>query len=243
MCRTFIQRSALHRMNSISSGSTCGVRMTAVVPSYSSTRGLAMRLRATKSSVIGVPGYGVGCWMYGQSTYFRANARLAVNRLAAIVGRANDEPADDEHAVTPEQVDRGHRRVGALALLLPAVLRPGLQERQVLVEHVLDAEKHVAESGPAHERREHLAVGRNGRGHRLHQIVEIVQARGDDRLAERLESRHVERDVVVHEKDGPRATRPGVGDVRDHAVDREAMEVPPAHLDDRAEAAVERAAA
>ena len=27
--------------------------------------------------VIGVPGYGVGCWMYGQSTYFRANSRLA----------------------------------------------------------------------------------------------------------------------------------------------------------------------
>ena len=41
---------------------------TAVVPSYSSTRSLTIRLRRRKSTVIGVPGYGVGCWMYGQST-------------------------------------------------------------------------------------------------------------------------------------------------------------------------------
>ena len=37
--------------------------------------------------------------------------------------------------------------------------------------------------------------------------------------------------------------RAGVGDVGDHARDREAVKVAAAHLDDRAEAAVERAAA
>ena len=37
MWRTFIQRSAFQRMNSTSSGSRCAPRVTAVVPSYSST--------------------------------------------------------------------------------------------------------------------------------------------------------------------------------------------------------------
>jgi hypothetical protein len=38
MCRTFIQRSAFQRMNSMSSAARCALRVTAVVPSYSSTR-------------------------------------------------------------------------------------------------------------------------------------------------------------------------------------------------------------
>ena len=92
--------------------------------------------------------------MYGQSTYFRANARLAAIDSRAIVGVADDQAADDEHAVAAEDVDRRHRGVGALALLMPAVLRARLQKREVLVEHVLDAEKHVAEAGPPHQRRQ-----------------------------------------------------------------------------------------
>ena len=44
------------------------LRVTAVVPSYSSTRGFTIRPRSRNVRVIGVPGYGVGCWMYGQST-------------------------------------------------------------------------------------------------------------------------------------------------------------------------------
>ena len=56
MWRTFIQRSARQRMNSISSASRCAVRTTAVVPSYSSRRSLTTRPRSTKSRVIGVRG-------------------------------------------------------------------------------------------------------------------------------------------------------------------------------------------
>ncbi len=44
------------------------LRTTAVVPSYSLTSSFTIRPRLRKSAVIGVPGYGVGCWMYGQST-------------------------------------------------------------------------------------------------------------------------------------------------------------------------------
>ena len=52
-----------------------------------------------------------------------------------------------------------------------------------------------------------------------------------------------ERDVVVDEEDGPRAAATRVADVGEDALDRIGVEVAPAHLDDRAEAAVERAAA
>ena len=58
-----------------------------------------------------------------------------------------------------------------------------------------------------------------------------------------LEALHVERDVVVHQEDRPGAVSPRVGDVGQHAVDRIRMEVAAAHLDDRAEAAVEGAPA
>ena len=156
MCRTFIQRSAFHRMNSISSASRCALRVTAVVPSYSSTRVIDDRdPRSTKSRVIGVPGYGVGCWMYGQSTYCRANARFAAIDSRRVVGVADDQAADDEHAVAVQDVDRVERRVAvAPPVLVPAVLRARLQEREILVEDVLDAEEHVAESGLPHQRRQ-----------------------------------------------------------------------------------------
>ena len=63
-----------------------------------------------------------------------------------------------------------------------------------------------------------------------------------DRPAERAEPRHVERDVVVHEEDDARAARARIGDVRDHAIEAPRVEVSSPHLDDRAEAAVVRAA-
>src|SRR6185503_8912879 len=58
-----------------------------------------------------------------------------------------------------------------------------------------------------------------------------------------FESRDVDRDVVVDDEDRASAACPCVADVVNHALDRQAMEVAAAHLDDRAEAAVERAAA
>ena len=42
----------------------------------------------------------------------------------------------------------------ASALARAAVLRARLEERQVLVEDVLDAEEDIAESGAPHQRRE-----------------------------------------------------------------------------------------
>src|SRR5688572_2134430 len=70
-----------------------------------------------------------------------------------------------------------------------------------------------------------------------------MQAGADDRLTQRLEPLDVERNVVVDEKDAARASGVRVGDVLDHALDREAMKVAAAHLDDRAEAAVKSATA
>ena len=86
-------------------------------------------------------------------------------------------------------------------------------------------------------------MGGDGRGHRLHQVVDVVEAGVDDGLAQRLEPPDVQRDVVVHQEDRPRPVLAGIAEVGQDAVEGEGVEVAPAHLDDRAEAAIERAAA
>ena len=105
-----------------------------------------------------------------------------------------------------ERVDGRNRGVAdpAPAFAL-GVLGRRAQEREILVEDVLDAEEDVAEAGAAHERRERGAVARDRRGHRLDDVVDVVQAGVDDRAAQCFEARDVERDVVVDEKDGARA--------------------------------------
>ena len=55
--------------------------------------------------------------------------------------------------------------------------------------------------------------------------------------------RMLRRDVVVDDEDGARAVVAGVANVGQHAVERVGVEVAAAHLDDRAEAAIEGAAA
>ena len=75
-----------------------------------------------------------------------------------------------------EIVDRLERRVaGAAAAFALRVLRARAQERELLVQDVLDAEKHVAEARPLHQRRERLAVIRDGRGHPLDHVVDVLE--------------------------------------------------------------------
>jgi len=91
-----------------------------------------------------------------------------------VVRVADDQPADDQHPVTVQDVDRRHRRVADPASVLArAVLRARLEERQVVVEDVLDAEEHVAEAGPPHQGRQFLAVRGDRRGHALHEVVDV----------------------------------------------------------------------
>ena len=84
---------------------------------------------------------------------------------------------------------------------------------------------------------------RDGGGHPLHQIVDVRQTGLDNRFAQRLEAFDVERDVVVDKEDRACAAGPRVRDVVDHPRHGKAVEVAAAHFDDRAEAAVEGAAA
>ena len=162
-------------MNSISSDDRCALRVTAVVPSYSSTRwiddqaALDEVLRHRRSGIrrrmldvrpVDVP---------------RANSRLAAIDSRVIVGVADNQAADDEHAVAVEDVDggdRGVRRGRPSCCRLFFGLR--LQERQVLVEDVLDAEEHIAETGLAHQRRQLARRARHRRGHRLDEVVDVV---------------------------------------------------------------------
>ena len=128
--------------------------------------------------------------------------------------------------------------------MLPAsVLGTRLEEREVLLDHVLDAQEDVAEPGLLHQRHQRFAVRGERRSHALDDVVEIVQPSVDDAAAQRFEARDVDGDVVVDEEDDARAAAPRISDVLEHAREWEAVEVASPHFDDRAEAAIERAAA
>ena len=97
--------------------------------------------------------------MYGQSMYRLRELEVRIDRLARVVRVADDQAADDEQAVAVQMLDGVDGRVAdRAAVLAPRVLRARLEEREILVEHVLDAEEHVAESGAPHQRRQRRAV-------------------------------------------------------------------------------------
>ena len=79
--------------------------------------------------------------------------------------------------------------------------------------------------------------------HRLDGVVGVVEPGVHDRFTQPGEALDVERDVVVDEEDGLGAMAARVADIREHPFDWIRVKVAAAHLDDRAEAAVERAAA
>ena len=122
-------------------------------------------------------------------------------------------------------------------------LAAAFRKCEIVLQNVFDPEKDVAESRLAHQRRQRLAMHRDGRGHRLHGVDDVVQAGIDDGLAERLEALDVEADVVVDDENGAGAVVAGVANVGQHAVEGVSMKVAAAHLDDGAEAAIEGAAA
>jgi len=96
------------------------------------------------------------------------------NRIRRVIWIADDEAADDDHAVAVQDVNGVNRGVPrpAPALARP-VLRVRVEKRQVVVQDILDAEKDVPESGALHQRRECLSMRRDRRGHPLHQIVDV----------------------------------------------------------------------
>src|SRR6185503_20856596 len=116
-------------------------------------------------------------------------------------------------------------------------------ELQIVFKNVFDSQKHVAESHLAHERRKRVAVIRNRRSHRLNRVINLVQPRVYDCLTERFKTFDVERDVIVNYEDRSRAVIRGVLYVCDDAIKSVCVKITPAHLDDRAETAIECAAA
>src|SRR5262249_12011012 len=83
----------------------------------------------------------------------------------------------------------------------------------------------------------------NGRGHPLDEVLNVVQAGLDDRPAKRLKTVDVEGDVVIDHEKCLGSVLAGVADVGQDSVERIGMEVAPTHRDDRAETAIEGAAA
>jgi hypothetical protein len=65
----------------------------------------------------------------------------------------------------------------------------------------------------------------DGRGRGLNGVFEVVQPGVDDRLAERLEPLHVERDIVVHNEQRPGAAVPRVANVRRDPLEGVGVEI------------------
>src|SRR5438445_3004700 len=130
--------------------------------------------------------------------------QIGLDRLARVLGVAHDEPADDVHLVRMAVLDCGYRGVAAAyALAAAPVLGLGTEEFEIFLEDVLDAQEDVPEARLAHQGRQRAAVVGDGRGHRLHGIVEVVEPGLDDGATEPFEPAHVRRDVVVDEADWP----------------------------------------
>ena len=129
-----------------------------------------------------------------------------------------------------------------MALLASGIFSRGSQELQVSLQNVFDPEKNIAEPGPTHERSQRFSVVRDTRGHCLYEIVELVETSRNDGFAQRLETMHVEHDIVVNQEDGAGAVVARVANVGNYVLERIGVEVAAAHFDDRAETAVIRAA-
>ena len=202
-----------------------------------------MRFCSRNCCVIGVRGYGVG-----MLNVRPVDVRLANSRFVSIDSRVSSGLP----TMRPPTTNRPCRWRWSMASMVafprilsapaPGVFRSRLQEIEIAFEDVLDPEKDVAESGALHQRRKRRPVLRKRRSHRLHDILDVVEPAIDDGLAEQLEAAYVERDVVVDEEDGPCAAASRIDDVGNHPLDRVDVKVAAAHLDDRAEAAVVRAA-
>ena len=159
------------------------------------------------------------------------------DRPAVVVRIADDEAADGLDPVLLEKPD-GTRR---LVLVLSALGRD-VERRDVHRLGVLDAHEDGVEAGARHRRRERRVLGDAVDGG-LHDVPQVAEARALDLLAQLLEPRHVDRDVVVDEEHAADAAPVEGAQVRDHTPDREAAERPPVHPPDRAERAGQRAAA
>src|SRR5262249_19085576 len=120
---------------------------------------------------------------------------------------------------------------------------PGTQELKICFQHIFYSEKDVAKARLAHQGREGFARVRDRRGHRLHHIIQMVQPRIYDCLAERFESSHIEGDIVIDQKNRPGAVFRGITYVRQDPIERIDVKLSTPHLNDRAEAAIKGATA
>ena len=90
--------------------------------------------------------------------------------------------------------------------------------------------------------REGFTVVGDRRRHGLYEVVDSLKSGGHDGLAQSLETPHIQHDVVIHQKNSAGAVIASIANVVQNAVERISEEIPSAHLDDRAEAAIVGAA-
>src|SRR5260370_35524312 len=125
-----------------------------------------------------------------------------------------------------------------MAVLAGGIFCRGSQELQISLKNVFDPEKNIAEPGPTHKRSQRFSVVGNARGHGLYEIIELVETRRNDGLAQRLETMHVEHVIVVTQEDGTGAVVARVANVGNYAFEGVGVEVAAPRFVARAETEV-----
>ena len=168
---------------------------------------------------------------------------IGFDGFRSVAGISDNQSADDIHLVAVEVVHRLQRGIADdVSLLALLIFGSSAEERESVIENVFDPEEHIPEAGLPHQRCERFAVVGDARCHRLDDVVNAVELFFDNLPAQPLESVDVQSDIVINEKDSPSPVVVRITDIRNDPAEIVRLKITPSHFDDRAEAAIERAA-
>src|SRR5262249_30086737 len=156
---------------------------------------------------------------------------------AIVVGVADDEPPDRLDAILLEETDRAGRLVLGLTALGGDVERGHVGRLGVL-----DSHEDRVEARARHLRGKRRILGDTVH-RRLHDVAQMGEAGRMDLLAQLLQARYVDRDVVVDEEDAAYAAPRESAQVLEDPRDGKPPKRPAVHAPDRAEGAGKRTAA
>src|SRR5712692_2008119 len=242
MWRIFIQRSAFQRTYSTSSTDTCSVHRGGTVVLFQSL----IHDQAALAKILshGRTRIGRGVLDVRPVHVVAGEVEVSLNGFKGVLRVPDDQSTDYVHLVLVQPVNGSQRGIaGVVSVVARRVLGGGTQELEVAFQDIFDPQKYVAKPRPMHQGRKRCSVAGDGGSHGLDEVIQLIQPSPDDGVAERFEAMHVERNVVVHEKDGPGTVVTSVADVGQDTLKRVGVEVAAAHLDYRAEATVVGAAA
>ena len=104
--------------------------------------------------------------------------------LASIIRIPYDQPTNHIHLVAMEAIDCPDGGIPLIPVVCSrAVLGSGTQELQIPFQNVFNPKENIAEARLVHEGCKCLPMVRDGRGHGLDKVIQLIQSGVDDRVA------------------------------------------------------------